>query len=150
MVVFGAKQHQHARPPPMAADVVEAVEIHDVDRVARRAEALGHVEDSVAFRRAVPEPDRIDDIEFRPWGGRPISAEVLDDCFGIVCAWPGEPPGGTDRETAPAELMPPFPGFSPEPDRGPRAPQGHAYDRLRGSHHSNRPENCIGLAASLS
>ena len=40
-VVFGAKQNERGRPPPVAADVVESVVIHDMDRVTGRAEALG-------------------------------------------------------------------------------------------------------------
>jgi hypothetical protein len=64
-VVFRAKQHERGRPPPIAANVVEVVEIHDMNRVAGRAEPR-------PCWRAGPEADDIDDVEFRARRGHTI------------------------------------------------------------------------------
>ena len=122
----------------MAADVVEAIEIHDMDRIARRAEALRQVEHPITLWRAVPEPDRVNDVEFRPWGRQAITAQIFAEPRRIACARTDQPPCGPDRETAPAELIPPLPGFSPKPDRGSRAPQPGTNAPLRGDDHASR------------
>jgi hypothetical protein len=62
-IVFRAKQHQCAGCPALAADIVDAVEWHDVRGVAGRAQPFGHVEDAIALRFARPVADRVDHVE---------------------------------------------------------------------------------------
>src|SRR5205823_3728757 len=97
--------------------------IHDMNRVAGRAEPLGHVEDAVPLRRAGPEADDIDDVELRARDGHAIRGKILDDCRGVAGSGAGQPPYGADRQAAPAEFVPPLPGVSTEPERRPRPPQ---------------------------
>src|SRR5439155_5410362 len=137
-VVLRAKHDQRGRPPPVAADVVEAVEIDDMDRVAGRAEPLGHIEDAVPLRGAGPEADDIDDVELRTRRGRTIGGKIFDDCRGVARSGAGQSPYGADRQAAPAEFVPPLPGVSAEPDRGPRAPQPGTNNRLWRDDHATR------------